>query len=458
MAVDGAWTYTLDGTDATITDYDTGVGGFTPTIPTVLDTDKDVVAVADYAMDNKSLTSLTIGHVIDLGDNCFASNSGMAVNISADITTVAVGAYQTSPFEFCAIADGLTISEGVTILDDYIFASAGVTEVTLPSSLTTIRQYAFYSNSLTALTIPTNTVTISNNAFENNSIASLTLSHIVDLDDNCFKNNSGMALTISVNITTNATGDYRSAPFEACAIADGLTISEGVTIIDDYLFSESGLTEITLPSTLTTIRRYAFNNNSLTALSLPTNTVTLGDNAFTSNSIASLTLSHVISLANNCFYGNSGMALTISADITTNGVTDYRTGPFEACAIADGITISDGVTTIDDYLFAEAGLTEIEFPSTVVTVRRYALYNNDDLSTITFLAKETITFGTNILDGSEPTSKGIIYGYDSSVETWAAGYSTYYDYNTIVDSSYTTNFSNVIHLNGKFSKTLDFFA
>lgn len=85
MAVSGAWTYTETGGNATITDYDTGIGGFTPTIPTTLDT-FPVIAIGASAMASKSLTSVTMNHVFDLGRNVFVGNQNILVNLNANVT------------------------------------------------------------------------------------------------------------------------------------------------------------------------------------------------------------------------------------------------------------------------------------------------------------------------------------------------------------------------------------
>lgn len=330
MPVSGAWTYTESGGNATITDYDTGVGGFTPTIPTTLD-GYPVIAIAASAMSSKSLTSITIGHAVDLGSNCFSSNSGVAVTLSADCTSSV--SWNVGPFEFCNIGSGLTISEGVTTLPQSIFASAGVTSVTFPSTLTTIEQYAF------------------------------------------------------------------------------------------YLYTGSALTgELVMPTALVSIGFQAFRNQSITKLEFD-HAITLANNAF----VLCDSLTEIIIDAN----------ITVSSPIKTEGI-------FEVADLSSTtITITNNVTALPGGLFAEANITSIDIPATVVTIGDFCLYDNDNLDSIIIRSTTTVTFGTDVLDQSQPSPKGTIYGAHSSTESWAAGYSTYYNYDDVPTSQlYLTDLFN----------------
>lgn len=343
MAVSGAWTYTESGGNATITDYDTGVGGFTPTIPTTLDT-FPVIAIADGAMESKSLTSVTIGHAVNLIGDAIANNGTLTVTINATVTTSSVST-TAAPFRSCTIGGNLTLISSMTSIPNYLLYSCGLSSITIPTSCTSVGIYAVGANSLTSLTIPTALVTIGAYAFTNNSIASLTLDHVMDIDDNAFAYNSGMSVTLSANVTCNGIGSTADPPFEGCALA-----------------------------------------------------------------------------------GN--------------------------------VTVSDGVTTIPKYLFYNCGLSTIDFPTSVTSLELYCIGGNNTLDTVIIRAAETVTFGSFVLTNSQPSPKGTIYGYDSSVETWAAGFSTYYDFSYDVpgSSAYITNFSSVMYNSSKFSKVIDFLA
>lgn len=321
MAVSGAWTYTLAGTDATITDYSTAIGGFTPTIPTTLD-GNDVIAIASNAMGIKGLTSVTFNHTVDLQGRALQANAGIAVNVNADLTTS--GITSTSfPFRNCAIGSGkVTISEGVTSLPDSLFYNSGVSgSITFPSTLQTIGEDCFFFCSITSINIPDSLTLIKRIAFQNNSISTLTFNSDITLGDNCFKDNNNLTLEINADITT------------------GL-----VNVIDS---------------------------------------------------------------------------------------------PFYGCDLANNVTIGEGVTLIDSVLFAVSGLTEISFPESMIDINNDALYGNSNLTSITFNAKETISFGADVLDQSQPSPKGDIYGYDTSVQTWASGESipTYYNFTLLVSTT-----------------------
>jgi len=486
MAVSNGFTYTLSGTNATITAYDpsSSTYGYDVTIPATLD-GNDVVAVDDNAFKNKSLTSVTIEHSIDLHANCFANNGSIEVTLDADVTTNGTGS-TSGPFEDCTIGTGLTITSNVTTIPKDLFADAGLTSITIPSSVTSIGQSAFHSN----------------------SISSLTLENEVDLYVNCFANNGSIEVTLDADVTTNGTGST-SGPFEDCAIGTGLTITSNVTTIPKDLFADAGLTSLTIPSSVTSIGDNAFHSNNiaelelnyavdlgdrsfasnsgievalnanvtttmvsiytsgpfedctigtgltitsnvtsiptylfpeagLTSITIPSSVTSIGDYAFYSNSIAELELNYAVDLGDRSFGSNSGIEVTLNANVTTTLVSSYLYGPFDECAIGTGLTITSNVTSIPAYLFADVGLTSITLPSSVTSIGDSTFRNNTALATITIYNDE-MTYGSNVLSGNMSSgTHGTIYGYDeSTAETLASAYA-YYDFEILSTSKEET--------------------
>lgn len=380
MAVDGYWTYTESGGNAYITDYDTA-GGYDITIPTTLG-GYPVVEVDSYALSSKSLTSITIEHAINLDDNCFSSNSGVSVTLDANVTTSVSSS--VPPFEGCSIGSGLTITSNVTSIPNYLFHNSGLTSVILPISITTIGYYAF----------------------SNNSITSIDLDSVMNLDDNCFANNSGIDVTLDANVTTSVSSS--SPPFEGCSIGTGITITSNVTTIPNYLFSDCGLTSLSLPSSIISVGYGSFQSNSLTSLTLPLSLTSIGYRAFYNNSITEIDIDHVMNLDDECFAYNTGIDVNLDANVTTS--VSSGSPPFEGCSIGTGLTITSNVTTIPNYLFYTCGLTSLSLPSSIVDIGYYVFANNS-------ISAVTLSSAMDLDDNCFANNSGIEVTLDANVTT-----------------------------------------
>jgi hypothetical protein len=289
MAVSNGFTYTESGGNATITNYDptSSSYGYNPIIPATLDT-YPVTSIAANAFKAKSLASVTFNNSVYLGKSSFYNNSGIDVNLNADVTTDSTIASTTDAiFGACSIADGLTISEGVTTIPYALFYSSGLTSVTFPSTLTTISRSAFHTN----------------------SISSVTFDNPIYIEKKAFYSNPGIRVNLDADLTTYE-GTYiaTDAIFYNCSIADGLTIGEGVTTIPYALFYNSGLTSVIFPSTIVEIKNSCFQNNN----------------------IISVILYNVTIIGNGAFAYNANLASFINKNITTS----YGTSVLLNCMIS----------------------------------------------------------------------------------------------------------------------------
>ncbi len=545
MAVSGAWTYTESGGNATITSYDSGVGGATPTIPTTLDT-YPVIAIAANAMKSKSLTSVTINHAVTLYNNCLALNSGMAVNLNATVSVNDHSLASESAFNGCNIGNGLTIGASVTTIPLNLFNTVGLTSVSLPSTPMTLYNTCFANNSglsvsisgsittvdhsslgegafyncsigngltlnegvaslgvglfrgsgLTALSMPSTLTSIGNHCFLdvflNANIDLVLPSTPMTLGDTCFYNGDFSSVTVNSNVTC---GTSSSAPFYNGSVS-AITIAEGVTTIPASLFQgcTCNMSELTFPSTLTTLGTNCFFDSFVgktASLVLPSSITTLGNSCFYNGDFSSVTVNSDVTCGTSTsapFYNGSVSAITIAegvttipadlfghccsgknlnlvlpSSLTTLGNTCFDYGDFSSVTVNSNLTcgigtsapfysgsiayakVSEGVTTIPAYLFYTSETTKVLFSSTVNNIGAFALSTNNTLTTIVFKSPSAVTFGANVLQSSQPSPKGTIYGQHSSVQTWAGGYSTYYDYSgtlptpTVTTTSPATN-------------------
>jgi hypothetical protein len=387
-----------------------------------------LTSIGTWAFSSNSLSSITLDHTMNLDDGCFGYNGSITVTLDADITT-SVSA-NNQPFKNCTLGSNLTITENVTTIPGFLFYNCGLTAVTLPSSLTTIENNAFDLNSLISINLPNSLTSIGAWAFSSNSLSSINIDHVINLDDGCFGYNGSINVTLDANITTSITLTD-NAPFKGCTLGSNLTITENVTTIPDILFSNCGLTAVTLPDSLTTIGRSSFDTNSLTSITLPNSLTSIGAWAFSLNSISSITLDHVMNLDDGCFGYNGSITVILDANITTS-IPNYSNTPFYNCTIGSGLTITENVTTLPNYLFCNCGLTSVVVPNTITAFGSNQFSYNTNLANI-YIYSLSFTSSSTLENNMSVETPGTIYGYaGSSAQTLADGYATY-NFSALID-------------------------
>ena len=126
----------------------------------------------------------------------------------------------------------------------------------IPEGTTKIRSHAFYGSSLSSITIPSSVTAIHSYAFE----GCRNLTEIVIPD------------TVEYIGPTSVFGN--------CVQLTAATLPSGLTVIENNLFMNDGLTGITLPAGITHINSGAFFNCKLTGITLPTGLTFIAQSAF----------------------------------------------------------------------------------------------------------------------------------------------------------------------------------
>ena len=205
---EGDYTYTVAGSNATITRY-TGLGGAI-VIPATLG-GYPVTTIGDVAFISKvALTSVTIPNsVTSIGAAAFSACRALtSVTIPNSVTSIGAAAFQS-----CTKLITVTIPNSVTSIGFYAFSSCtALTSIAIGSGVTSIDQQMFYDcTGLTSVTIP-------------NSVTSI----------------GGMA-------------------FNNCTALTSVTIPNSVTSIGGMAFNNcTALTSVTIPNSVTSIGNYAF--------------------------------------------------------------------------------------------------------------------------------------------------------------------------------------------------------
>lgn len=226
-----------------------------------------LVTIGDRAFQSTSLATMALpGSVVTIGDNAFAGMSRLtSVRLGAKVAAgqlVAAfpGANALISIEIdanngnYASVDGVlytkdhshliaypqaknkggsyAVLDGTTDIDEYAFADASVTSVTLPSSLRRIGDYAFESSRLTSLTLPDSFETIGSWAFSYASnLARVDLGGTTTVSDDAFLND--LALTeVNLRPDLGRLKEIGEDAFGGCTNLTSLVVPASVTSVE----------------------------------------------------------------------------------------------------------------------------------------------------------------------------------------------------------------------------------
>ncbi|MBC6310084.1 leucine-rich repeat protein [Listeria sp. FSL L7-1582] len=144
----GDFEYTVDGNEATITDYTGSASNVT--IPTTVG-------------DNNEYSVTTIGN------SAFSSKGLTGVTIPNSVTTIGDGAFTINSLQ------ELVLPNSVQTIGKNSFSVNQIDSLTLSTSLQNIPNFAFLSNKLKTVDIPVNIESIDASSFENNFITDITI-------------------------------------------------------------------------------------------------------------------------------------------------------------------------------------------------------------------------------------------------------------------------------------------
>lgn len=255
-------------------------------------------------------------------------------------------------------------------------------DVIIPSSIdgipvTRITSLGFgYNEGITSVVIPDSVTEIGSAAFSNCiNLKSVTIPDSVTLmEDSIFETCTSLT---DVNIPMSITSIERSM-FYDCKNLANISIPSTITEIGDDAFNNSGLTLISIPNSVTAIGDYAFVSCvDLTSISIPASVASIGESAFANcESLTEINIS-----SNNSNYMSVDGVL-FNKDMTT--LIQYPAGKTEPSYTvpvkANGDYVTGGVETIKDNAFSgNKYLTEINIPSRILTIEKYAFSDCDNL-------------------------------------------------------------------------------
>ena len=288
----GDWTYSVSGSQATITGY-SGVGGPVEIPALVNEISVLKVGAGSFSIfgdGNTTVTSVTIpDSVTSIGGSAFFfCTSLVSITIPDSVTSFGPNAFYS-----CTSLTDITIPDSVTSIGSSAFSSCtSLTGVTIGNSVTSIAEYAFSScTSLTGITIPDSVTSIGEYAFSScTSFTSITIpDSVASIGEYAFSSCTSLTrITIPDSVTS-----IGSEAFSFCTSLTDVTIGNSVTSIWDNTFTDcTSLTDVTIGNSVTSIGPEAFSScTSLASITIPDSVTSIGENAFDScTSLTSITL------------------------------------------------------------------------------------------------------------------------------------------------------------------------
>ena len=372
----------------------------------------------------------------ELGEGVFQNTGLQSIEIPTQITTI-----NSSMFYGCGSLQTVKLPETVTSIgNDAFHGCTALTSITLPNSVTSIGNYAFMDcTALTSITLPNSVTSIGNDTFYRcTALSSITLPNSVTSIGNDTFGYCTALTSITLPNSVTSIGEYT---FYGCTALTSITLSESLESIGNRAFYQCeklGYTKF--PASLKTIGSDAFAECYAMTLDaqLPEGITSIGSGAF--NNCDALTElifpSTLATVPSYCCNDCSNLAsVTLS-----EGISSIDSHAFYKCGklTENGIHLPGSLTKIDEYSFAETGITTIDFlpeglksiyghafhnsnlngvlkfPSTVTYLADYALYDND-ITAIYLPSKESITVGK--IFGPSRKSNCLIYTNSENCNT-----------------------------------------
>ncbi|GEM_PF-2118681 len=275
-------------------------------------------------------------------------------------------------FKGCTAITEITIPAALDEADAYgygsdaegPFAGTGLTTVRFAEGTTEISKYLFVgAKTLTQVEIPESVVEIEYAAFANSGLTSVTIPEsVVKIGEGAFAN--ATALT-SVTMSNNVT-EIGSSAFEGDEKLDNIQLSTALEKIEYKTFyNNKALKMINIPDSVTAIETQAFSNSGLTEITIPKSVTRHGDSLFENTPLKKVVLNGTGDITYHMFNGCKYLT-----DVTVSkGVKNIGREAFTGCTQLKEIVFPYGLQEIARAAFSKCtALTSVTLPRTVKTI------------------------------------------------------------------------------------------
>ncbi len=243
--------------DVTITGLNSHYNLNTLTVPETIDddgTERDVIAIGDYAFQYKSvLTEVNIPYGISVGNNILIGCNNLTTLTAPFDTTNIINLRHYFGTTVPSSLNTVNIAEGTTELGNRAFYTMDIESVTIPDSLTIIGEEALkLCSNLHTVNISENSqlTTIGEDAFYNSDLVAITLpDSLQTIGSHAFSSNTSLTnIRIPANVSSVGTNPFGGCSSLTYVIVDaptppsaGYSIFNNCTLLEDIYVAPNSI-------------------------------------------------------------------------------------------------------------------------------------------------------------------------------------------------------------------------
>lgn len=198
------------------------------------------------------------GPVTEVGSGAFYGYTLASITFPESVTAIGVDAITEHHGTLESFGGKFATEDGRCLIVDgklVAFASAGLTEYTLPETVTIIGANAFAYSGIANVEIPNSVVTVEEGAFVMSGVTSVIIpGSVTTLGETTF----AMSRNLAEVVFSEGVKTVELRAFYGCSKLAKVTIPASMTTIHDHAFAETALTSVTFPEQFSSLGGNAF--------------------------------------------------------------------------------------------------------------------------------------------------------------------------------------------------------
>ncbi|MDD6202575.1 MAG: leucine-rich repeat protein, partial [Lachnospiraceae bacterium] len=339
----------------------------------------------------EGLTTLGVNNSGSAFANCTSLSQ---VYIPASLEEVHLGQFEGCPLD----GSGVTFGDNITQIPNYLFAKSSIKKIAIPDTVTEIGNYAFqYCENLESIDFSDNTRTIGKYAFYGcTALKELQLpSGVTEIGSHTFGGCTSIEEVILPKGLTTLGSNTTGCVFDGCTSLSRVFIPKSLTTIGAGaggcgLFSNCPLdgNDFEFEDGIEAIPEYLFEKSNIKEIVIPDTVKTIGQYAFSNcDSLTGITLSEGLqSIDKFAFYKCAALKNIQIPD----SVTSLGTNIFDGCTYLDKfpVSVNSKLEGIPKYAFANTqNIKSVRIPKNVTVIAESAFNSS---------AVENVTIGESV--------------------------------------------------------------